>query len=87
MSRWVPWFPIEVTGLDAALQPMGTGRGAELHLGAMGFKRIKKFEPRDRCVNPEHDPPQHIVLEPGVWKYTCPGCGRTLTITVPLVTL
>ena len=41
MSRWVPWFPIEVTGLDAALQPMGTGRGAELHLGTI-IKEMKR---------------------------------------------
>lgn len=33
MSRWTGWAPLEVTGLDAALQPMGTGRGSELHLG------------------------------------------------------
>ena len=33
MSRWTGWEPIDVAGLDAALQPMGTGRGAELHLG------------------------------------------------------
>lgn len=35
MSRWVPWWPIDVTGLDAALDPMGTGRGDELHLGTI----------------------------------------------------
>jgi len=37
----VPWFPLEVTGLDAALQPMGTGRGAELHLGTI-IKEMKR---------------------------------------------
>jgi hypothetical protein len=35
MSRWTGWTAIDVAGLDAALQPMGTGRGAELHLGAI----------------------------------------------------
>lgn len=35
VSRWVPWYPIDVTGLDAALDPMGTGRGTELHLGTI----------------------------------------------------
>ena len=40
MSRWTGWEPIDVAGLDAALQPMGTGRGAELHLGQV-LKAIK----------------------------------------------
>lgn len=35
MSRWTGWEPIDVTGLDAALDPMGTGRGSELHLGTI----------------------------------------------------
>jgi hypothetical protein len=33
LSAWTGWEQIDVAGLDAALQPMGTGRGAELHLG------------------------------------------------------
>lgn len=41
MSRWVPWYPIDVTGLDAALDPMGTGRGSELHLGTI-IKEMKR---------------------------------------------
>lgn len=40
MSRWTGWVPIDVTGLDAALDPMGTGRGSELHLGAI-LKEMK----------------------------------------------
>lgn len=35
MSGWTGWAPIDVCGLDAALQPMGTGRGTELHLGTI----------------------------------------------------
>jgi len=35
MSRWSGWSPIDVAGLDAALMPMGHGRGAELHLGSI----------------------------------------------------
>jgi len=41
VSRWVPWAPIDVTGLDAALDPMGTGRGSELHLGTI-IKKMKR---------------------------------------------
>ena len=35
------------------------------------------------CFHPEHNPPTHIVLEPGLYEYTCPNCGRTSTFTVP----
>lgn len=35
------------------------------------------------CLNPEHNPPAHIVLEPGVYEHTCPGCGHTVSFTVP----
>lgn len=37
-------------------------------------------------MNPEHNPPNMIVLPPGVYKHTCPGCGISSTFTVPLVT-
>jgi hypothetical protein len=39
-----------------------------------------------RCSHPEHKPPMHIVLEPGTYKHTCPGCGKVTTFEVPLVT-
>jgi len=29
------------------------------------------------CLHPEHMPPMHIVLDPGVYEHTCPGCGET----------
>lgn len=35
---------------------------------------------KEVCRHPEHNPPGHIVLQPGVYEYTCPGCGRTQTI-------
>ena len=34
----------------------------------------KAVEPR--CYYPDHDPPQHIVLEPGMYEHTCEGCGK-----------
>lgn len=34
------------------------------------------------CANPEHHPPAHIVLPPGVYRHTCPGCGKTSVFTV-----
>ena len=37
------------------------------------------------CSHPEHDPPSHIVLEPGTYKHTCPSCGEEVVFTVPMV--
>lgn len=34
------------------------------------------------CLSLEHDPPTHIVLEPGVYEYACPSCERTVRFTV-----
>ncbi len=41
---------------------------------------------RRPCLDPEHEVPGHIVLEPGVWEWTCPACGAKRVIVVPLVT-
>lgn len=38
------------------------------------------------CQDPEHNPPTMIVLEPGTYRHTCPGCGRNMIFTVPGVT-
>lgn len=35
------------------------------------------------CRHPEHEPPTHVVLEPGRWEHCCPSCHRTLLFTVP----
>lgn len=34
------------------------------------------------CLNREHNPPGHIVLQPGVYEHICPGCGKKQTFTV-----
>lgn len=34
------------------------------------------------CLHPEHNPPSMIVLEPGIYEHTCPGCGHRTTFTV-----
>lgn len=47
--------------------------------------RISKFKPG--CQHPEHNPPSMIVLEPGIYEYTCPSCGAIGIFQVPLVTL
>jgi hypothetical protein len=39
------------------------------------------------CINSEHNPPMHMVLEPGTYKYTCPSCGKVTTFEVPRITI
>ena len=34
------------------------------------------------CQHPEHNPPGLVVLSPGMYEHTCPGCGDTITFTV-----
>jgi len=44
---------------------------------------IKKIaDLKQPCLHPEHDPPSHMVLEPGIYEHTCPNCGRKMTFTV-----
>jgi len=38
------------------------------------------------CFHLEHNPPGGIVLEPGTYEHTCPGCGAKTVFTVPGVT-
>lgn len=38
------------------------------------------------CNHPEHNPPTHMVLSPGVYENVCPGCGRVTVFTVQNVT-
>ena len=49
-----------------------------------GLKKIKDAE--QPCLSPEHNPPSHIVLEPGgTYEYVCPACGKRIEFTVPMV--
>jgi hypothetical protein len=49
----------------------------------MPTRKIRDI-PWDRkvCYHPEHDPPGHMVYQPGVWEHTCPGCGKVTVFTV-----
>lgn len=40
----------------------------------------------ETCLNPEHNPPSHIVLVPGIYEHTCPDCGKKTTFTIPKIT-
>lgn len=37
---------------------------------------------RQTCNHPEHDPPKHIVLEPGIYEHVCPKCGQRKEVTI-----
>ena len=48
-----------------------------------GLRKIKDTE--IPCTHPGHNPPMHIVLEPGEYEYMCPACGKITTFTVPRI--
>lgn len=41
---------------------------------------------RERCLSPEHNPPNMIVLQPGTYEHECPSCGHVTVFTIPLIT-
>lgn len=44
-------------------------------------------KPKLPCQHPEHNPPGNMLYEPGAtYEYECPGCGKKVTFTVPIVT-
>ena len=51
---------------------------------AGGLRKIADAESAP-CMSPEHNPPMHIVLEPGTYGYVCPACGQQTTFVVPCV--
>ena len=51
----------------------------------MSLRKIKKPTKEETCLHPEHNPPMHIVLEPGTYEHICPGCGKKEVFEVPLV--
>ena len=47
---------------------------------------IKIAEPKPVCLSPEHNPPTHMVFEPGIYRHICPNCGESQEFTVPQIT-
>jgi hypothetical protein len=48
------------------------------------------FQPSDiawentkKCIHPEHNPPDMIVLDPGTHTYQCPACKHETIIVIP----
>lgn len=38
------------------------------------------------CQSPDHQPPTHMVYEPGVYEHVCCACGLKFMFRVPLIT-
>jgi len=43
-------------------------------------------QPKPPCNHPEHNPPNMIVLSPGLHRYQCPACGQITDIFEPIIT-
>jgi hypothetical protein len=48
-----------------------------------GTKKIADLPAEKHCQHPEHSPPSMRVLEPGLYRHECPGCGKVMYFTVP----
>ena len=48
----------------------------------MSFVKYEPYKEPHRCKDPEHNPPGHIVLEPGVHVWKCPSCGQEQRVVV-----
>jgi hypothetical protein len=46
----------------------------------MGFINYEPLPQVQRCRHPSHEPPNMIVLRPGVHTWQCPGCGHVTTV-------
>lgn len=55
----------------------------------MPFKKISEIPgwAQKHCKSPEHNPPSHISLPPGVYDYSCPACGKTVRMNIDGVML
>lgn len=48
----------------------------------MPIKKISDKDVERPCLHPTHNPPMHIVLEPGLYEHTCPACGKSQRFSV-----
>lgn len=39
------------------------------------------------CRDSEHNPPTHMVYEPGTWEHVCPRCKHRVVFTSPSFTM
>lgn len=46
------------------------------------IRKIADFPREKICRHPEHKPPSMIVLDPGVYEHTCPGCSEIIIFNI-----
>lgn len=46
-----------------------------------GTRKISGFVIK-ACLDPEHNPSQYVVRDPGVYEHECPCCGQKQTFIV-----
>jgi hypothetical protein len=46
------------------------------------LKKIADLQEKEPCLDPEHNPPAMIVLEPGIYEHTCPSCNNKIRFTI-----
>ena len=54
----------------------------------MTIRKIKDYlkDAELTCQDSEHEPPKHMVFEPGEYEHECPSCRKITKFTVPLIT-
>lgn len=58
------------------------------HNKKSGFEDDPESEWTKLCLNPSHEPPQHLVIPQGkIYRHICPGCGREVVMRPPSITL
>jgi len=48
----------------------------------MPTRKIRDIKFKQQCLDPEHNPPNMMVWEPGVYEHECPKCHKKQTFTV-----
>jgi hypothetical protein len=48
----------------------------------IGEADVRVVPERPACADPEHNPPTHMVLEPGTYQHDCPRCGAVTTFNI-----
>ena len=46
-----------------------------------------KEDRQNVCRSGDHEPPQMMVFEPGLYEHTCPACGKRTVFRVTKPTL
>jgi hypothetical protein len=47
-----------------------------------GFKKVGEWSEEQTCRDPQHNPPGMIDLDPGIYEWTCPTCGKVTPVKV-----